>query len=73
MPSTIPTSDPATCLNAVEVCRRLNVSRTTLWRLQCRRRHPIPHAKLGAKIIFPIKAVELWLQAEMDRARAVRA
>jgi excisionase family DNA binding protein len=70
-----PTTDsnlPVACLDAPELCRRLCLSRTTLWRLQRRRRKPIPHVKVGSRVLFPIDAVQRWLSAEANRTAALQ-
>jgi len=55
------------CLDAREVCARLKCCRTTLWRLQKRRRNAIPHIKLGCRIVYPEAALERWVEHAIVR------
>ena len=60
-PQPIPT--PKLTLSRKEVAALLGISERLLWTLTNSRR--IPHVRLGARIVYPIKELEAWLE---DRA-----
>lgn len=47
----------------------MGVSLTTLDALMNRANHPIPHIRLGRKVIIPVKGLETWLAEEAERQR----
>ena len=42
--------------------QRLCCDRTTLWRLRRDPIDPIPFVKINAKVLFPVRACEKWLE-----------
>ena len=56
-----------TCYNAKEAARAMGVSISTLQGLLRRKENPIPHIRIGRRIMIPVKALELWLLDECRR------
>lgn len=57
-------------LSAKEVCRRLRISRTTLWRLQRDdATFPTPVSVSRRSVRFGWRSIEHWLEAKADRPR----
>lgn len=53
-------------LTVAEVCHLLNISRTTLYRLE--KSQPLPgRVKIGGQIRYSRTAIEKWLDEEMKR------
>lgn len=46
-------------LSLAEVCQRLGISRSTLWRLTSRRE--IPVVRIGARVLIPRAALEQFI------------
>lgn len=53
-------------LNADELCQRIGLSKWTVYRLVAEKK--IPHVKVGKRILFPVGAIEKWLE-ERGRIR----
>lgn len=51
-----------TLLDDAELCSRLQVDRRTTWRWRTRRRSPLPHVRLGGRILYDAAAVERWIR-----------
>ncbi len=47
-----------------ELCSRLRVDRRTTWRWRTRKRSPLPHVRLGGRILYDLDAVERWIRRQ---------
>ena len=47
-------------LNAGELCQRIGLSKWTVYRLVAEKK--IPHVKVGRRVLFPVRAIEKWLE-----------
>ncbi len=58
-------------MTSEEVRKRLKLSAPTISALVRRSENPLPHFRVGKRILFPVAAVEQWLLDEAERASAV--
>jgi len=56
------------CLSIPETCERLGVCRCTTWRMMRRRRNPLPHVRLGRRVLVPEGALARWITRELERS-----
>ena len=57
-------------LTTAEVAKLLKLSVPTIGSLSRRNENPLPHFRVGRKILFPTAAVEQWLLDEAARTSA---
>ena len=57
-------------MTSEEVRKRLKLSAPTISALTRRSENPLPHFRVGKRILFPVAAVEQWLLDEAERANA---
>lgn len=55
-------------LTVPQACDLLGIGRTLCWELLYRPSNPIPHIRLGSRVLIPLAALEAWVVANTTPA-----
>ena len=70
MEKTENTLDGQLTVNVKQLAEMIGLNESSIYQLTSQRR--IPHVKIGRRVLFPVKAVEKWLEEQAVKAEGGR-